>query len=91
MKKILREICQTWGAVVAKLKEIVAFLDGIFLTNPNLQDDSNNGLQVQGNPDVEKAVFSVDACNELFEKAIERSADFVFVHHGLSWNDTPRI
>ncbi len=73
---------------MAMLKEIVGYLDGVFVTNPNLQDDSNNGLQVQGNPDVKKAVFSVDACNELFEKAIERSADFVFVHHGLSWNDS---
>ena len=58
---------------MAKLKDIVGFLDGAFLTNPNLQDDSNNGLQVQGRPDVKKAVFSVDACNELFEKAIENA------------------
>lgn len=72
---------------MAKLKEIVGYLDSVFLTNPNLQDDSNNGLQVQGNPEVGKAVFGVDACSELFEKAIEEKADFVFVHHGLSWND----
>ena len=70
-----------------ELKDVVNFLDGLFLTNPNLQDDSNNGLQVQGTSEVKKAVFSVDACNELFEKAIENNANFIFVHHGLSWND----
>ncbi len=73
---------------MAKLKDVVSFLDGLFLTNPNLQDDSNNGLQVQGKSEVKKAVFGVDACNELFEKAIDEKADFVFVHHGLSWNDS---
>jgi dinuclear metal center YbgI/SA1388 family protein len=73
---------------MAKLKEIVSFLDGIFLTNPNLQDDSNNGLQVQGGSEVKKAVFSVDACVELFKRAVEKKADFIFVHHGLSWNDS---
>ena len=73
---------------MAKLKEIVGYLDGIFLTNPNLQDDSNNGLQVQGNPEIRKAVFGVDACNALFERTIEKKGDFVFVHHGLSWTDS---
>ncbi len=75
---------------MANLKDIVGFLDGLFLTNPNLKDDSNNGLQVQGNKEVKKAVFGVDACSELFEKAILKKADFVFVHHGLSWNDNLR-
>jgi len=75
---------------MAKLKDIVGFLDGLFLTNPNLKDDSNNGLQVQGNIEVKKAVFGVDACNALFEKAVEKKADFIFVHHGLSWNDNLR-
>ncbi|MFW6045096.1 MAG: Nif3-like dinuclear metal center hexameric protein [Planctomycetota bacterium] len=48
-------------------------------------DPSNNGLQVEGAPKVERAVFGVDACLALFEKAIELGSSFIFVHHGLSW------
>ncbi|HBC88251.1 MAG TPA: Nif3-like dinuclear metal center hexameric protein [Lentisphaeria bacterium] len=73
---------------MAKLKEIVGYLDSLFMTNPNLKDDSNNGLQVQGALEVEKAVFGVDACSALFEKTVAKKADFIFVHHGLSWNDS---
>ncbi len=73
---------------MAKLREIVGFLDGMFMTNPNLKDDSNNGLQVQGALEVKNAVFGVDACSALFEKAAAKNADFIFVHHGISWNDS---
>ncbi len=75
---------------MAELKEIVGYLDSLLLTNPNLKDDSNNGLQVQGAMTVKKAVFGVDACCALFEKAVEKNAGFVFVHHGISWNDSLR-
>lgn len=50
-----------------------------------VEDASNNGLQVEGREDVERIVFGVDACRGLFEAAVEREANFVFVHHGLSW------
>ena len=53
-------------------------------------DASNNGLQVEGKDEVRKAVFAVDASLALFELAAERKADFVFVHHGLSWGAEPR-
>lgn len=50
-----------------------------------VEDVSNNGLQVEGIPDIHRAVFGVDACQELFESAADLSADFIFVHHGVSW------
>ena len=52
------------------------------------RDASNNGLQVQGSVDVRKAIFAVDASVELFEKVVEKDADFIFVHHGISWCDS---
>ncbi len=53
-------------------------------------DVSNNGLQVEGKDEVHKAVFAVDASLALFELAAEKNADFIFVHHGLSWGSEPR-
>lgn len=53
--------------------------------NGSVDDVSNNGLQVEGMSEVRRAVFGVDACRDLFERAVAESADFVFVHHGLSW------
>jgi len=70
---------------MAGLKEITAYLDGLLDLERFGADSSNNGLQVEGSPVVEKIVFGVDACLELFELAIEADADMVFTHHGLSW------
>ena len=53
-------------------------------------DASNNGLQVEGRDEVRKAVFAVDASLRLFELAAAKNADFIFVHHGLSWGSEPR-
>jgi dinuclear metal center YbgI/SA1388 family protein len=52
------------------------------------KDGSNNGIQVEGKNDVKKIVGAVDASAELFEKAIAMNADFIVVHHGLSWYDS---
>ncbi len=71
----------------AGLHNIVDWLDGSLQLARIPGDDSNNGLQVEGKPWVSKAFFSVDACGELFERAAAAHADFIFVHHGLSWRD----
>ncbi len=65
--------------------ELVEYLDDVFRINDVADDPSNNGLQVEGGNDVKKALFGVDACAELFQYAADISADFIFVHHGLSW------
>lgn len=73
---------------MAKLKEVVDYLDDYLKITSIPEDCSNNGLQVEGHIEVEKAVFGVDACIDLFDKAVELNADFVLVHHGLSWRDS---
>ncbi len=45
-----------------------------------------NGLQVENNGMVSKVASSVDASLETIERAVQRKADFLIVHHGLFWN-----
>lgn len=55
-------------------------------------DASANGLQV--GPDdkaVEKVAFAVDAAEQTIEMAVERGADAMVVHHGLSWGGIERV
>ncbi len=73
-----------------KLKTLVDFLDNLLHSSEQADDRSNNGLQVEGKDEVERAVFAVDASLELFKKASEENADFIFVHHGMSWGDNFR-
>ncbi len=53
-------------------------------------DHSNNGLQVEAAPAVRRIAAGVDASQALFDAAVERGADLVMVHHGLSWGAEPR-
>ncbi len=69
----------------ASRNDIVCFLDRILELDQWHDDPSNNGLQFAGDADVAKAVFAVDASAELFCKAADLDAGFVFVHHGISW------
>ena len=70
--------------------DLCKWFDGKLKLNDFGGDASNNGLQVEGRDEVRKAVFSVDASLRLFELAAQKNADFVFVHHGLSWGAEPR-
>ncbi len=72
---------------MAALKEILTFLDNILEISEYPDDPSNNGLQFQGRNEVRKAVFAVDACEALFTIASDLDADFIFVHHGISWGN----
>lgn len=75
---------------MADLHDVAAYLDDI-LNLKNFSDDpSNNGLQFQGDSHVEKAVFAVDACQAVFDLAADKDADFIFVHHGISWGSGMR-
>ena len=73
-----------------KLKQLVSYLDKELDLAGFAGDHSNNGLQVEGKDEVSHLIFGVDACQELFDIAAEKKADFVFVHHGLSWGGEPR-
>ena len=70
-----------------KRDELCAFLDET-LDIAGCEDASNNGLQVEGSAEVSRIVFGVDACVALFDQAAAAKADFVIVHHGLSWKDS---
>ncbi len=70
-----------------KLKEIVDFLDN-HLKNSEFEDDSWNGLQVEGREEVNKIAFCVTAGLEVFKKAKDERADMIIAHHGVFWKQT---
>lgn len=65
--------------------QLVTYLDELLIPDGAVEDPSNNGLQVEGLEEVNRIIFGVDACQALFDAAADGDADFVFVHHGLSW------
>ncbi|MEQ9618347.1 MAG: Nif3-like dinuclear metal center hexameric protein [Deltaproteobacteria bacterium] len=67
-----------------KLDKVVAFLDE-FLKTDDVKDSSWNGLQFEGNDEVKRVAFAVDAGVESFEKAAAENADLLVVHHGQFW------
>ena len=75
---------------MTQLKEITGYLDELLNIAAIPDDASNNGLQVEAGEVIQKAVFGVDASQALFEAAVSKKADFIFVHHGLSWRSEPR-
>lgn len=68
-----------------KRDELVKFLNEMLKLKDFPGDISNNGLQIEGREKVEKILFAVDACQEVFDIAKEEKCDFIFVHHGISW------
>ena len=54
-------------------------------------DYGPNGLQVEGKPEISKIVTGVSACQELFDRAVEKSADAILVHHGIFWKGMPQV
>ncbi|WP_288593581.1 Nif3-like dinuclear metal center hexameric protein [Victivallis vadensis] len=73
-----------------KRDDLVAWLDRELDLSAYRSDHSNNGLQVEGAQEVTRALFAVDGCLATFRLAAERGADFIFVHHGISWGGEPR-
>ena len=49
------------------------------------------GLQVVGADDVTKIAAGVSSSRELFERARDAGAQLLIVHHGLFWDNDPRI
>jgi len=73
-----------------KLLDLVRHLDTL-LRIDFIPDDSPNGLQVEGRPDVQRIGFAVDYCPELAERAAADGMDLLFVHHGLIWGEVRRL
>ena len=72
---------------MVRLEEIVAFLNSTFGVD-NADDFPNafNGLQLTNDGCVNKVVGAVDANPASIERAINKKADLLCVHHGLYWN-----
>lgn len=73
-----------------KLQALTSYLNELLCVKNFPGDCSNNGLQVEGSAEVKRAVFGVDGSMQLFEEARKRRADFIFVHHGISWGSYPK-
>ncbi len=69
---------------MAKLKELVLFLDK-YLDNSKFEDDSWNGLQIEGLDNVKKIAFCVTAGLDVFKEAKKQGADMIVAHHGIFW------
>ena len=67
-----------------ELSRLVAWLD-TYLETDAFEDVSLNGLQVEGQPEVNKVAVAVDSSLTTFEQAAEVGADLLIVHHGLFW------
>jgi dinuclear metal center YbgI/SA1388 family protein len=69
---------------MADRDKIVAFTDA-YLASARIKDSSQNGLQVEGSPEVKKIAFGVSASLECIKRAADWGADMLVTHHGLLW------
>ena len=65
--------------------KLVSFLDSRLCLSEFSEDESANGLQVEGSVTVQKIGLAVDACEYVFKEAAKKKIDFLLVHHGLIW------
>jgi len=68
-----------------RLAQLVPFLDAELRLSDFSEDESANGLQIEGKAIARKAGLAVDACEYVFREASEKKIDFLLVHHGLIW------
>ncbi len=71
-------------------KELIAYLDE-YLRVREIEDTSQNGLQVEGVAEVRRVAFAVDACQAAADGAVAGKAQLLIVHHGLFWEKPRRL
>jgi dinuclear metal center YbgI/SA1388 family protein len=71
-------------------KALVDYLND-YLRVEEIEDQSQNGLQVKGPAEVTRIAFAVDGCQASFERAVAEGAQLLIVHHGLFWSDPLRL
>jgi dinuclear metal center YbgI/SA1388 family protein len=71
-------------------EELIAYLND-YLHIKEIEDSSQNGLQVEGPDEVMKVAFATDACQAAFEQAVAANAQLLVVHHGLFWSEPARL
>ena len=69
---------------------LVRFLDD-YLDVLRIQDDSVNGLQVEGAPEITKVALATDAALAVYRKAIAAGCEMIVTHHGLIWGGIKRV
>lgn len=69
---------------MARLNDIVSYCNDL-LQPDRFSDYCPNGLQVEGNSEVRILVTGVTANQALIERAVDKKADAVLVHHGYFW------
>jgi dinuclear metal center YbgI/SA1388 family protein len=68
------------------LEKLITFLDAELCLSEFADDESANGLQIEGRRrTVRKVGLAVDACESVFREAAARNIDLLLVHHGLIW------
>jgi len=70
--------------------ELITYLNET-LRVKEIEDTSQNGLQVEGPEEVTKVAFAVDSCQAAFEQAVAAGAQLLIVHHGLFWDKPLRL
>jgi dinuclear metal center YbgI/SA1388 family protein len=75
---------------VARRDEILEFAAEL-LELDAFPDYGPQGMQVAGAEEVSKVVCAVSSSLELFERAAAAAAQLVVVHHGLLWDNEPRV
>jgi len=76
---------------MASLKELTEYISG-FLQIDRFKDYCPNGLQVEGRQEVNSVVTGVTASQALIDKACDKNADAILVHHGFFWrNEDARL
>ena len=70
--------------------ELTTYLDET-LRVKEIEDTSQNGLQVEGPEEVTKVALAVDSCQAAFEGAVAAGAQLLIVHHGLFWDKPLRL
>jgi dinuclear metal center YbgI/SA1388 family protein len=75
---------------VARRDEILDYAADL-LDLESFRDYGPQGLQVAGAEEVSKIVCAVSSSLELFERTGSAGAQLVIVHHGLLWDNEPRV
>jgi dinuclear metal center YbgI/SA1388 family protein len=77
-------------SAVARRDEILEYAAEL-LDLASFPDYGPQGLQVAGSDEVTKIACAVSSSLELFRRAAEVGAQLVLVHHGLLWDNEPRV
>ncbi|MGD2165146.1 MAG: Nif3-like dinuclear metal center hexameric protein [Anaerolineae bacterium] len=67
-------------------KALIEYLNEYFRVE-EIEDKSQNGLQVEGPDEVTSVALAVDGCQASFRRAVAEGAQLLIVHHGLLWSE----